>query len=129
MDKKGLEKLPVLDDGQVYIYVLLNSPAGNIKIGKTTNLQQRIKSLSGSNGAGMQIVEYYCSPATYISKIEKICHNKFNYARLKGEWFDGTKIEFDEVVEYLKSLFASKDYERCNELRKQRQEQKETDYD
>lgn len=119
MDKKDLEKIPVLDGKQVYIYVLLNSPAGNIKIGKTTNLAQRIQSLSGSNSAGNKIVKWYCSPATYLHNLEKICHNQFGYARIpKTEWFDGTKVNFDEVIEYVESLFISKDYERCNELRR-----------
>lgn len=123
MDKKDLEKIPVLDDGQVYIYVLKNS-AGNIKIGKTTNLAQRVQSLSGSNGAGNKIVQWYCSPSTYLHNLEKICHDRFGYARLAGEWFDGTKVIFNEVVEYVESLFANNDYVRCNELRKQVIEEK-----
>ena len=117
MNKRVLKDIPVLDGGQVYIYILLNS-VGNIKIGKTTNLEQRIQSLSGSNGAGNKINQWYCSPATYLDKIEKICHDHFYYARLSGEWFDGTKVSFDETVKYLESLFTSKDYERCNELRR-----------
>ena len=123
MEKRELKDIPVLDDGQVYIYVLLNS-AGNIKIGKTTNLEQRIQSLSGSNGAGNRIVKWYCSPATWLHNIEKSVHEHFNYARLSGEWFDGTKVLFDEAVEYMESLFMSKDYERCNELRRKIIEEK-----
>lgn len=46
-----LKSIPVLEDGQIYIYVILNS-IGNIKIGKTTNILQRMQSLSGSNGGG-----------------------------------------------------------------------------
>ena len=123
MDKKDLEKIPVLEDGQIYIYVLLNS-AGSIKIGKTTNLPNRIQSLSGSNAAGEYIIDWYCSPATWLHNLEKIAHSHFSYARMSGEWFDGTKIAFDETVEYVKSLFESDDYERCNELRKKIIEEK-----
>lgn len=123
MDKSDLNNIPVLEDGQLYIYVLLNS-AGNVKIGKTTNMAQRIQSLSGSNGGGEAIVNYYCSPATYLYTIEKIAHEHFNYARLSGEWFDGIKVSFDEAVEYVKSLFTSRDYERCNELRRKVIEEK-----
>ena len=117
MNKNELESILVLENGQLYIYVLLNL-AGNIKIGKTTNMAQRIQSLSGSNGGGETIVNWYCSPATWLYTIEKIAHEHFNYARLSGEWFDGIKVSFDEAVEYVKSLFTSRDYERCNELRK-----------
>lgn len=123
MDKRKLNNIPVLEDGQVYIYVLLNS-AGNIKIGKTTNMAQRIQSLSASNGAGESIVNYYCSPATWLSNIEKIAHEHFKYARMSGEWFDGMKVSFDEVAEYVSGLFESKDYERCNELRRKTIEEK-----
>ena len=117
MDKRELEGIHVLEDGQVYIYVIRNS-ANNIKIGKTTNLSQRIQSLSGSNGAGEVIVNVYCSPSTWLHNIEKIAHEHFNYARLSGEWFDGTKTTFNDVVEYVSGLFDSRDYEPCNELRK-----------
>ena len=117
MDKMKLNNIPILDDGQVYIYVLLNS-ANSIKIGKTTNLPNRIQSLSASNGGGFEIIDYYCSPATWLHNIEKIAHEYFAYARMSGEWFDGTKVTFDSVVKYVDDLFKSKDYEKCNELRK-----------
>lgn len=123
MNKKELEKIPVLEDGQIYIYVLLNS-AGSIKIGKTTNLPNRIQSLSGSNAAGEYIVDWYCSPATWLHNIEKIAHDHFRYARMSGEWFDGTKVQFNEAVRYIQTLFESKDYARCNELRRKIHEEK-----
>ena len=123
MDKKELNNVPVLDDGQCYIYVLLNS-ADNIKIGKTTNIAQRVQSLSASNGAGERIIDYYCSPSTWLHNIEKIAHEHFRYARMSGEWFDGTKVTFDEVIEYVSGLFASRDYEQCNELRRKINEDK-----
>lgn len=123
MDKKELKNVPVLEEGQVYIYVLLNS-ADNIKIGKTTNIVQRVQSLSASNGAGEVITDVYCSPATWLHNIEKIAHDRFKYARLSGEWFDGTKVTFDSVVEYVNGLFESKDYKRCNELRRKIIEEK-----
>lgn len=123
MDKKELKNISILDDGQVYIYILKNS-ANSIKIGKTTNLQNRIQSLSGSNAAGEEIIDYYCSPVTWLHNIEKIAHEHFSYARMSGEWFDGIKVGFDEVVTYVESLFNSSDYERCNELRKKIIEEK-----
>lgn len=113
------EDKPQLDDNQLYVYVLLNSPQGNIKIGKTTNIQQRHQSLQGSNGGGNKIIACYCSPATYMSSMEKICHAHYEWCRIQGtEWFDGSKITFQEVVEYVDGLFSSKDFENCNALRK-----------
>lgn len=110
---------PPLQDGQIYIYVLLNAPQGNIKIGKTTNIQQRYKSLSGSNSGGNKIIACYCSPATYITSMENTCHNHYEWCRVSGtEWFDGNKISFNEVVEYIDELFKRPSYEKCNNLRK-----------
>lgn len=123
MDKKELNDIPVLDDGQTYIYVLRNS-ANNVKIGKTTNMSNRIQSLSGSNGGGEHIVDWYCSPATWLHNIEKISHEHFSYARMSGEWFDGMKVPFSDAVGYVQNLFISQDYERCNELRRKVIEEK-----
>ena len=112
------DKLP-LQDGQIYIYVILNAPQGNIKIGKTTNIQKRLKSLSGSNSGGNEIIACYCSHPTWMHSMEKTCHNHYELYRIQGtEWFDGKKIKFDEVVEYVDGLFHSENFARCNELRR-----------
>ena len=113
-----LKSMPILEDGQIYIYVILNS-MGNVKIGKTTNIIQRLKSLSGSNGGGSKIIKAYCSPSTWIQSIEETCHNHYHFARINGtEWFDGNKVYFSEVVEYVDGLFHTDSFRRCNELRR-----------
>lgn len=115
---KLLKEIPVLDDGQIYIYVMLNSN-GDVKIGKTTNIQQRLISLSGSNGGGAKITVLYCSPSTWIQSIEGTCHNHYHFARIPGtEWFAGSKVNFNEVVKYVDGLFYTNGYKICNELRK-----------
>lgn len=116
---KLLKDIPKLEDGQIYIYVMRNS-AGNIKIGKTTNIQQRVKGLSGSNCGGEHITELYCSPATWLHSIEKTCHNRYDYARLSGEWFNGDKVNIGDVVCYVDGLFHTSGYDVCNELRRKR---------
>ena len=118
-DNIGMFKsIPILNDGQIYIYVML-SDNGNVKIGKTTNIQQRVKSLSGSNGGGSKIIACYCSPSTWMQSMEGTCHNHYHFARIPGtEWFDGNKVDFQEVVQYVDDLFHSDGYERCNEVRK-----------
>ena len=113
-----LKSIPVLEDGQIYIYVILNS-IGNVKIGKTTNIMQRLQALSGSNGGGSKISKVYCSPSTWIQSIEETCHNHYHFARIHGtEWFDGNKVCFSEVVEYVNGLFHTDGFRRCNELRR-----------
>jgi hypothetical protein len=117
-NSRMLKKIPVLDDGQVYIYVILNS-AKNVKIGRTTDMMQRLKSLSGSNGGGNRIIACYCSPSTWMLSMEETCHNHYHFARITGtEWFDGNKVDFNEVVEYVDGLFHSEGFKRCNEIRR-----------
>lgn len=115
-----LKEVPVLDDGSIYIYVMLNYPAGNIKIGKTTNIQQRLQSLSGSNSGGNKITVLGLSNPTYCESSEKAFHEKFGRYRIEGtEWFDGTKLTFDEVVSEIENQFSTKSYKICNEIRKE----------
>lgn len=113
-----LKSVPALNDGQIYIYVLKNS-VGNVKIGQTKNIKQRLTSLSGSNGGGSKVIALYYSPGTYLKSIEGTCHNHYDFARISGtEWFDGNKVDFDEVVKYVDGLFYVDSYRICNELRK-----------
>ena len=119
-----LKDIPTLDDGQLYIYVMLNSE-GNIKIGKTTNIAQRLQSLSGSNGGGSKIVKLYVSPSSWLQSIESTCHNHYEWYRIKGtEWFKGKDLVYEEVVEWVNALFYSHGYETCNNLRKKIFEEK-----
>ena len=114
-----LKDIPVLDNGQLYVYVMLNYPQGNIKIGKTTNIQQRLQSLSGSNCGGSKIIKLYCSPATWVQSIETALHSYYHKYRIKGtEWFKGEDLVFNDVVEYVNSLFYTESYNTCNEIRK-----------
>ena len=89
-----IRNIPVLTDGQIYIYALLNSPQANIKIGKSSNIAQRIASLSGSNGGGSKLLRIYVSPcSTWMHSMEGTCHTHFDFCRIPGtEWFDGTKV-------------------------------------
>lgn len=115
-----LKNVPVLDDGEIYIYVMLNYPQGNIKIGQTTNIQQRLQSLSGSNNGGNHIVKLYLSPSTYVISSEKAFHNHYDRYRIPNtEWFDGSKLKFENVVDFIDKQFKLKSYEACNKLRKE----------
>lgn len=108
---------PEASEGQVYIYAIENYPQGNVKIGRTTNPKQRIRSLSGSNSGGNIIKRIAISPETYLFYLEKLCHTRYNRKRIKGtEYF---KITFDEAVEYIDSLFHQEDYEFVNNFRKE----------
>lgn len=120
---KDIDVLPILNDKQLYVYILQNT-AGKVKVGVSHNLSQRIQSLSGSNGQGNTITHCYCSPATYLTTIEGIMHNRMKQCRIEGtEWFyyeddPSGDILFDSAIELMEKLFSSTEYARCNELRK-----------
>lgn len=120
-----LKELPVLDDGSCYVYCMFNSPAHNIKIGITTNIVQRLQSLSGSNGGGNKITKLWVSNPTFVLSAEKAFHEKFARYRIEGtEWFDGNKLTFKEVIDEIEKQFNTKSYEVCNRLRKELAEKK-----
>ena len=115
-----LKELSVLDNGTYYIYVMLNSPQQNIKIGITTNILQRLQSLSGSNSGGNKIVKLAVSDPTYVVSAEKAFHNHYDRYRIPNtEWFDGSKLKFENVVDFIDKQFKLKSYETCNKLRKE----------
>lgn len=115
-----LKNIPTLDDGQIYIYVMLNYPSMNIKIGQTTNIIQRLQSLSGSNCGGNKIIKLALSDSTYVINSESAFHNKFDKYRIEGtEWFDGKYLNFEEVVQELDSQFKTNSYKICNQIRKE----------
>lgn len=98
------------------IYILEND-AGLIKIGITKNFDNRLKSLSGSNGGGHKIIRSYVSPYTYLYSLENRLHTIYQANRINGtEWFKG--LNFDEVVDMVNAIFNSREYYYCNEVRK-----------
>lgn len=114
---KNLKDFPILENGEIYIYVMENDDK-KIKIGKTSNIQQRYQSLCGSNSQGIPITRVFVSDSTYLYTIERIMHDHFEDYRIKNtEWFN-ENITFKDAVIYLLSLFSSVGYKKCNELRK-----------
>lgn len=108
--------LPKLENKQFYIYAIKNEPQGNIKIGISSNIKQRMKSLSGSNNGGNKIVKIAISEPTYLYTLEPIIHNHFSNNRIKNtEWF--YDLTFSEVVNYIDELFKSDEYKRLNKIR------------
>lgn len=102
---------------QYNIYVLENDE-GLIKIGITTDFEQRKRSLSGSNGAGHKIVREYVSIPTALYSLEHIMHDHFaGYRKPGSEWFEG--ITFESAVEYLVKLTSSDEFVKCNAVRVQ----------
>lgn len=108
---------------QIQIYIIENS-GGYVKIGLSENVEQRLSSLSGSNGGGHKIIRSWVSPKTYLYTMERIMHQHFHEYRISGtEWFED--ISFDEVVLYAEELFNSSEFKRCEQIRKDAYERKQ----
>jgi predicted GIY-YIG superfamily endonuclease len=117
-----LKNMKMLEAPMLYIYVM-NTENGKVKIGKTTNIEQRYQSLSGSNSQGNPITSVYCSKETSLYTIERIMHDHFARYRLEDtEWFvdasDETKTRlFNEACTELERLFQSPGCNNANDVR------------
>ena len=85
-----------------YIYLLKSNKKDMLKIGKTANLEQRMKSFeSCSRHLGIEDESF-----TYLriievhkyDKLETLLHKKFKDKRVIGEWFNITTNDFDNML-------------------------------
>lgn len=79
------------------IYVITNR--ARYKIGKTTNLSQRLKGLQTSNPDPLEIV-FECEVRGY-DIVEKLLHEKYADKRTGGEWFNLSEIDIQEIRDFL----------------------------
>jgi hypothetical protein len=85
-----------------YIYVLTNPTIPDlVKIGKTTNLEDRVRSLSSHSGVPVPFEVYYSCEVIDPDKVEKHIHDGFGDHRInpKREFF---RINPERVVSILK---------------------------
>jgi hypothetical protein len=68
------------------VYFILNT-SGRVKIGFTSNLDQRFKSLVNSSGDDLTILYTYSPVNTSISELESKLHYRYAKYRVIGEWF------------------------------------------
>jgi len=104
--KLNLDKIHKITTGQFptnstsetkgFVYIVRS---GNlVKIGRTNNLQRRLRQLSTMNSKKLQLI---CSiPTGDSANLEKQLHQQFKQFRQHGEWFDLPT----ESIEWLKSL-------------------------
>ena len=70
-----------------YTYVVANNLTNRIKIGRTTNLKQRLESIALTSGCKLELV------FIYAGDVEQKLHKQFHHLRDIGEWF----IDNDEI--------------------------------
>lgn len=82
------QKEKVKDD----LYLILDTSNQKLKIGRSKNVQKRLKQLQTSNSGNLKLL--------FVIKqkgcMEEIIHKKFNHLRITREWFDndGSIIEY-----------------------------------
>jgi len=80
------------DIGYVYI---LKSDSGLYKIGKTHNLQARIKTIKTSSPSEIEVERVFKS--INCGEAEKELHDRFSAFRKTGEWFQLEQEELDLI--------------------------------
>lgn len=87
-----------------YIYVIKSGVY--YKIGKTTNIKQRMKALQYANPIEIELTLlqklYHCSAR------EEDLQDRFNNRKVRGEWFQLTKKDIKEIQRIL-SFFKKQD--------------------
>lgn len=79
-----------------HVYFLLSKKSKTLKIGYSSHLSNRIKSLQSSSPDSLTLPK--AIPGS--KQLEAELHKKFAANRLHGEWFSATP----EVIEYIRSL-------------------------
>lgn len=79
----------------VFLYVI-GPIYGPQKIGISKNVDKRLKSLQTGNPVKLYI--QFCMEVNRARLIERKIHAELNHKKLKGEWFDLTK---EEAIDYV----------------------------
>ena len=92
---KGIFALEITK-GSEYVYLMVNSRNGHIKIGTSTNPRYREKTLQSEEPKIGIIAIWRCN-----KKIEKELHDMFKDKRIRGEWFKLNFRDLKDIEEYM----------------------------
>lgn len=84
-----------------YIYFIKELFSGRIKIGKTKNLQQRLKLFSVKLPFEIELLHYV--KTNNPSYVENLFHEFFEEKRVNGEWFE---LDVDDILWVLSGLYT-----------------------
>lgn len=70
----------------MFIYLIQNKETGHFKIGRTKNINKRIKQLQTGSSGELVLVDKFESD--FASKLESYLHNIYSCYNINGEWFD-----------------------------------------
>lgn len=82
----------------IHVYFIKNTFTNNYKIGKTKNLDKRLKQLQ--TGCDSQLIIYkYIETINF--KTETHIHNYFKKYKILGEWYNITSNDIDKIIELI----------------------------
>lgn len=84
-----------IQDGYIY---LLKSENGYYKIGKTIQLDTRIKTIMREYPVYIERVHFF--KTSQLTKVESFLHSLFSEFRLQGEWFKLEKSHLDFIMQF-----------------------------
>lgn len=100
-EKNYIEQLTFNDDKEPkklkegYVYII-QSDTGFIKIGMTSNLKSRLKTLRSASPHELELLGYV--KTNKYGFLEKLIHKHFAEYNKNGEWFD---VKLEKVLEYI----------------------------
>lgn len=90
-----IQLLEIIPDCE-YVYLMVNSDTGYVKIGTSKNPRYREKTLHSQEPKVDMIALWKCD-----KKVEKELHEKYKEKRVRGEWFDLKLYDLKEIEEYM----------------------------
>lgn len=79
-----------------YVYLMVNSDSGYIKIGNSKYPRYRERTLH-SQEPKISIIAKWCCDKT----VEKQLHEKFKHKRVRGEWFNLQLVDLKQIQEFM----------------------------
>lgn len=85
-----------------YVYLISDSNSYTYKIGVSINPEKRIKALQTGNYKVLKIIhKIFCEN---YNDVETALHNKYNFLKVNGEWFELTEEEVKNFPESCKKI-------------------------
>lgn len=82
-------------DKSGFVYII-KIQTGEFKIGKSINVEKRIKEIDTSTPHELELVHAIISDNA--NNAEKLLHKKYEKSRIKGEWFNLSSNDIDELL-------------------------------
>jgi len=102
-----------MSDEREYVYAIAH-PHGYVKIGHSKNPQKRLTSHQISCPYELWILAQL--PVKNPKDVEEALHERFDYARERGEWFDLDYDDYDVLVDMMRMAASQHEFDSLDEF-------------